>query len=346
MRTGEKIILLAAVAVLGLTGCGNGAQPQETQEKIEIVCASFPEYDWTRQIIGENNKDISLTLIADNGMDIHNYQPSVEDMVKIDGCDLLIYNGGTSEQWIAQALADSQQNPQVLSMMEILKDEMVEEEIVEGMEEEKHQKEEETGKILQDGTAHQGTDLNEADNDHEQAEYDEHVWLSLKHAQTMVKEISQTIQTIDEKNSSQYEENAAAYLKQLEELDKAYQYMTENAKRKTILFGDRFPFRYLAADYGLTYYAAFPGCSSESEASFETIVFLAEKVHDEKLPCILTIDGSDGSIANAIAENVGEKAEIQTLNSLQAVSQAQIAEGITYLSAMEKNLEVLAVALE
>lgn len=329
MRAGKKMILLAAVAVLGLSGCGKGTQlDQEAQKKINIVCVSFPEYDWTRQIIGEDNENISLSLIADNGVDIHNYQPSVEDMVEIDDCDLLIYNGGTSEQWITDAVADSTHKPERVSMMDILENDMVEEEVVEGMEAEEHQ--------------HEG----EEEHTHDGIEYDEHVWLSLKHAQTMVKEITKAVQSLDTENSNLYQKNADSYLEQLVQLDESYQNMVENAKRTTVLFGDRFPFRYLTEDYGLTYYAAFPGCSSESEASFETIIFLAEKVEEEKLPCILTIDGSDGTIANAIAENVDGKIEIKTLNSLQAINQTQIAEGMTYLSAMEENLEVLTTALQ
>ena len=326
-----KGILMAATVSVFLCGCGAEQQAEQSNEndKIKIVCASFPEYDWTRQIVGEENDHIQLTLIADNGMDIHNYQPSVEDMVEIDDCDLLIYNGGTSEQWIEDAVADNEKKPRMISMMELLEEDVVEEEIVDGMEEEEdHDHDEETDHATDD------------------IEYDEHVWLSLKHAQKMVNEIAQAVMEMDTGQSAVYEANKNAYVEKIKGLDASYETVVQEAGTKILLFGDRFPFRYLTEDYGLTYYAAFPGCSAETEASFETIIFLAEKIDEYKLPCILTIDGSDKSIAESIQNNVNGEAVIKEMNSLQAVSQAQIAEGITYLSVMEENLEVLKEALQ
>ena len=326
-----KGILMAAAVSVFLCGCGAEQQAEQSNEndKIKIVCASFPEYDWTRQIVGEENDHIQLTLIADNGMDIHNYQPSVEDMVEIDDCDLLIYNGGTSEQWIEDAVADNEKKPRMISMMELLEEDVVEEEIVDGMEEEEdHDHDEETDHATDD------------------IEYDEHVWLSLKHAQKMVNEIAQAVMEMDTEQSAVYEANKNAYVEKIKGLDASYETVVQEAGTKLLLFGDRFPFRYLTEDYGLTYYAAFPGCSAETEASFETIIFLAEKIDEYKLPCILTIDGSDKSIAESIQNNVNGEAVIKEMNSLQAVSQAQIAEGITYLSVMEENLEVLKEALQ
>lgn len=332
MKIGKKTIkgiLTATVVSAFLCGCGAEQQAEQSNEndKIKIVCASFPEYDWTRQIVGEENDHIQLTLIADNGMDIHNYQPSVEDMVEIDDCDLLIYNGGTSEQWIEDAVADNEKKPRMISMMELLEADVVEEEIVDGMEED-HAHGEETDHATDD------------------TEYDEHVWLSLKHAPKMVNEIAQAVMEMDAEQSAVYEANKNAYVEKLKSLDASYEAVVQEAGTKILLFGDRFPFRYLTEDYGLTYYAAFPGCSAETEASFETIIFLAEKIDEFKLPCILTIDGSDKSIAESIQNNVNGEAVIKEMNSLQAVSQMQIAEGITYLSVMEENLEVLKEALQ
>lgn len=334
MKIGKKTIkgiLTATVVSAFLCGCGAEQQAEQSNEndKIKIVCASFPEYDWTRQIVGEENDHIQLTLIADNGMDIHNYQPSVEDMVEIDDCDLLIYNGGTSEQWIEDAVADNEKKPRMISMMELLEADVVEEEIVDGMEEEEDH-------------AH-GEETDHATDD---TEYDEHVWLSLKHAPKMVNEIVQAVMEMDAEQSAVYEANKNAYVEKLKSLDASYEAVVQEAGTKILLFGDRFPFRYLTEDYGLTYYAAFPGCSAETEASFETIIFLAEKIDEFKLPCILTIDGSDKSIAESIQNNVNGEAVIKEMNSLQAVSQVQIAEGITYLSVMEENLEVLKEALQ
>lgn len=334
--------------MLSITGCGNHSElAPQAEDNINVVCVSFPEYDWTRQIIGDNKGNISLHLIVDNGVDIHNYQPSVEDMVQIDDCDLLIYTGGTSEQWIADAVADSDHSPKILSMMETLKDGMVEEEIVEGMEPEKHHHDhEEEHNHHQEHEEEYDQHQDHEEEAEDEIEYDEHIWLSLKQAQKMVREIADTLKELDKANQEQYEQNAQQYLAKLAALDKAYEKTVKNAKRTTLLFGDRFPFRYMTEDYGLTYYAAFPGCSSESEASFETIIFLANKVEEEKLPCILTIDGSNETIAKAIAENVTGFVKIQRLNSLQAINRKQIAQGVTYVSVMEQNLEVVKSALQ
>lgn len=336
VRKKLKGLLIVAVAAFSMCACGNNTQEKlsKTSDKLNIVCASFPEYDWTRQIIGQENDKVRLVLIADNGMDIHNYQPSVEDMAWIDDCDLLIYNGGISEQWIEDTLADSEKKPEVISMMECLEDDVVEEEIIEGMEqEENHEHDSEE--------VEHGHDL-----DSEDLEYDEHVWLSLKNAKKIVQEIGNALKTLDSEQSAVYQVNMDAYLEQLEVLDTSYEDAVKEAKGNTLLFGDRFPFRYLTKDYGINYYAAFPGCSAETEASFETIVFLAQKVEENHLPCILTIDGSDKSIAQSILGNVKGEVAIKELNSLQAVSQKQIEEGMTYLSIMESNLAVMKEALQ
>lgn len=331
MKAGKKIILgLLGTIITATVLCGcqatEEAEKKGENDKIKIVCASFPEYDWTRQIVGEKNEKVQLTLIVDNGVDIHNYQPSVEDMVEIDACDLLVYNGGTSEQWIEDAVADSKKQPRMISMMKILEEEVVEEELVEGMEAEE--------------------EVHESEALEEETEYDEHVWLSIKNAEKMVNEIANALMELDTEQSAMYTENQAAYLEQLKQLDNSYQAAVQAAKGKVLLFGDRFPFRYLVKDYGLTYYAAFPGCSAETEASFDTIIFLAGKVDEYKLPCILTIDGSDQSIAEAIQNNAKGKVVIKKMNSLQAVSEAQIEGGTTYLLTMRENLEVLEEALQ
>lgn len=341
MKIGKKIaigLFMTTMTAVLFWGCGTSGQADTGSEndKLKIVCASFPEYDWTRQIVGEENANIELTLIVNNGMDIHNYQPSVEDMVKIDDCDLIIYNGGTSEEWIEEAVEDSPKKPQMISVMDFLQDEVVEEVVVEGMEAEEHAHE----------AGHEEAETHETEGEHEEHEYDEHVWLSLKNAEKVVSHIAETVTKLDSEQSSLYETNKNAYLEKLENLDASYETAIQEAKGKTLLFGDRFPFRYLTEDYGLTYYAAFPGCSAETEASFETIVFLADKVEEHKLPCILTIDGSDKTIAKSIQENAQVEVAIKELNSLQAVSETQIAEGVTYLSVMKENLEVIKEALQ
>ena len=183
--------------------------------------------------------------------------------------------------------------------------------------------------------------------EHEEKEYDEHVWLSLKNTKQLCNAIAEALEEIDPERADIYDANMVAYEEKLDDLDAQYQETVDNAKQKTLLFGDRFPFRYLVDDYGLSYYAAFAGCSAESEASFETISFLAKKVDELGLKNIMTIEKSDQKIAKTIIENTATKDQkILTLDSMQSTTSDDIANGETYLSAMEKNLEVLKEALQ
>lgn len=326
MNYKKKLLSLLTIGALscGFWACGSNENViDQDNGKLNVVCISFPEYDWARQVIGEENENVQLSLIVDNGMDIHNYQPSAEDMIEISNSDLCIYNGGTSEEWVEEAAAGGNQ-VKTVNVMELLETEVVEEELVEGMQEE----------------------VEEHVHEAEEAEYDEHVWLSLKNAIKAVNAIQTEVSTLDEENATLYQENASAYAKELEALNQEYAIMVQESKRNVLLFGDRFPFRYLTDDYGLTYYAAFPGCSAETEASFETIVFLAEKIKENQLPCILTIDGSDQAIAQSVKTSTGDNnVKILTLNSLQSVSKEKLEE-TTYLSVMEENLQVIKEALD
>ncbi len=183
--------------------------------------------------------------------------------------------------------------------------------------------------------------------EHEEKEYDEHVWLSLKNTKQLCNAIAEALEEIDPERADIYDANMVAYEEKLDDLNAQYQEPVDNAKQKTLLFGDRFPFRYLVDDYGLSYYAAFAGCSAESEASFETISFLAKKVDELGLKNIMTIEKSDQKIAKTIIENTATKDQkILTLDSMQSTTSDDIANGETYLSAMEKNLEVLKEALQ
>ena len=315
------LVLTMFIATACLAGCGN----QKNNDKISIVCTVFPEYDWVRNIIGDND-NIELTLLLDNGADLHNYQPTAADIVTISTCDMFIYVGGESDNWVNAALAESQNDKMiVINMMDALGNNAKEEEIVEGMEEEAEEDEE---------------------GGEEAPEYDEHIWLSLKNAEILVKTISSNIEILDPDNKEAYANNTQLYLTQLEELDNKYQTLCENAKTDTLLFGDRFPFRYLVEDYNLNYYAAFVGCSAESEASFETITFLAGKVDELGLNSVCTIETSDGKIANTIIENTAAKnADIVTFDSMQSATLKEIDNGITYIKIMEDNYNSLDKAL-
>ena len=267
-------------------------------------------------------------MLLDNGVDLHSYQPTADDIAKIADCDLFLYVGGESDEWVEDALKESANpNQKVINLMDVLSDEIKEEEHVEGMEAEEEEP-------------------ISAEDEEEGAEYDEHVWLSLRNAETLCTAITNALGELDPDHKDVYTANVSTYLQKLDQLDQSYQQTVDSAARKTLLFGDRFPFRYLVDDYGLTYYAAFVGCSAESEASFETVSFLANKVDELALPCVLTIEGSQHKIAETIVQNTKKKDQkVLTMDSMQATTSDDVKAGTTYLSVMEKNLGVLKEAL-
>lgn len=498
----KKIIalLLALMLLVGvLAGCGNG-DDQARDDRLSIVTTIFPEYDWVRQILGDKADSADITMLLDNGVDLHSYQPTADDIVKISNCDLFIYVGGESDEWVEDALANAaNKNMKVINLLDVLGDSVKTEETVEGMQEEEHDHghdEEITKDDIKDRTLSDFTgewkslypylvngDLDEYcehkaeededssttketylekykaswkcdaekisidgnkitftytdgnsvtaeytyagyqpklndegkvasvryqfettssdapkyvqfnDHGHEpgeaehfhiyfgndgfealmdsktnpffvkdslsadeiveelmghshEEESDEHVWLSLKNAETLVGAISDAIEQLDPDNKDTYSANTEAYVKRLSALDSEYQKAVDSGKYKTLLFGDRFPFRYLVDDYGLDYYAAFVGCSAETEASFETISFLAKKVDELKLPCVLTIEGTQHKIAETIVQNAaGKNRKVLTMDSMQSTTSKDVKNGTTYLSVMEKNLDVLKEAL-
>lgn len=318
-------------------------------DKISIVCTTFPQYDWVREIIGEEAERFDLTLLLDNGVDLHNYQPTAEDVAKISSSDIFIYVGGESDGWVKDALKESANKKQkAMNLMEILGEKVKEEELVEGMEEEEHEDGDGDDDIEnKEGQPESNEETAEEAEEHEEeTEYDEHVWLSLKNVRILTAAIADAIEEADKEKADIYTQNAKSYTEELSALDHQYEEAVKKARRKNMLFGDRFPFRYLADDYGLDYYAAFVGCSAETEASFETITFLAGKVDELEIPVILTIENSDQKIADTISKNTRNKNQkILVMNSLQSVTSDNIQSGFTYLGAMKDNLEVLKQAL-
>ena len=332
MKKITALLLALFVLVGALAGCGKQNDTNKT-DKLSIVTTIFPEYDWVREILGDKADNAEITMLLDNGVDLHSYQPTADDIVKISDCDLFIYVGGESDGWVEDALRNAaNRNMKVINLLEILGDSVKTEEIVEGMQEE-HEHE--------DAHAHDDAEEHE----HEE-EADEHVWLSLKNAKMLVRVISKALQELDPDNKDIYAANADAYVKKLSALDADYQVAVDAASNKTILFGDRFPFRYLVDDYGLRYYAAFVGCSAETEAGFETISFLAKRVDEWKLPCVLTIEGAQHKIAETVVRNTTTKNQkVLTMDSMQSTTIQDVKNGTTYLSVMEKNLSVLKEAL-
>ena len=326
----KKLFLILAVfcALTTSVFAAKAKKSNNKSDKIKVVTTIFPEYDWVENILGEGAENVTVTQLLDNGVDLHSYQPVASDILKISDCDIFIYVGGESDGWVDDALKESV-NPDmiVINLLEVLGDSVKEEEVVEGMQAEEEEEEEE--------------------GEEEKPEYDEHVWLSLRNASVLCDAITDAIAKADPENASVYQANNDAYKTQLSALDEQYKEAVSGAAFDTVLFGDRFPFRYMTDDYNLNYYAAFVGCSAETEASFETITFLAKKVDELSLPAIFTIEGKDKRIAETIAQNTASKDQkILTLDSMQSVSSGDIKNGTTYMSIMESNLSVLKEALK
>ena len=286
--------LLTGLLLIGaLTACSSTNAKTSENDKLRVVCTIFPEYDWVREILGSHAGDVEITMLLDNGVDLHSYQPTAEDIIKISNCDMFIYVGGESDQWVEDALKEAA-NKNMIAM-----------------------------------------------GDYEGA------MNASKNAKTFCNYIASKLGEIDSANAGDYSVNADTYEKKLDELDKGYQQTVDSAQLNTVLFGDRFPFRYLADDYGLSYYAAFAGCSAETEASFETIAFLSKKVDELGLKSVLTIEGTKHKIAETIIQNTKDKNQtVRSMDSMQSTTSKDMEHGATYLSIMQTNLDVLKEALK
>lgn len=315
-RSACVLILLLLVGVL--SGCGNPAAPDSG--RIRIVCTIFPPYDWVRQILGDQADGAELALLLRNRVDLHNFQPTVDDMIRISSCDLFIHAGGESDAWVGAALSNAS-NPDriVIDLLAMLGGAAKAEDIVEGME---------------------GGDEDDGDS------FDEHVWLSLRNAKLFCAGIAEALSVLDAGNADVYRANLIAYDARLSALDAEYRAAVDQAAVQTLLFADRFPFRYLVDDYGLGYFAAFPGCSAETEAGFDTIVYLAAQADTLCLKSFVVTESADQSIAKAIINNTASGGQrILVLDSMQSVTGEDIQGGVTYLSVMEKNLYTLQEAM-
>ena len=308
-------LALALVMLFSLAACSGAAR----RARVQIVTTSFPLYDWTRNIVGDT-EGVEITWLMDSGVDPHSFQPTTKDLVFVSDCDVFVYVGGESEAWADDAVSSMKnENALVVKLLDGLQEAALAEEDVPGAEPE-HEEEEEGA-------------------------LDEHIWMSLRAAQLCVTMICDALCAVDSENAETYTENAEHYCDALHELDHDYASAISESKLDTILVADRFPFRYLAEDYDLNYYAAFAGCSAETEASFQTVLGLSQKADELGLPVILVTENSTGDIAEAVSEGSQNEPPVRTLDSLQSVTSEIAADGVTYLSIMEQNLEVLKEAL-
>ncbi|MCH3962106.1 MAG: metal ABC transporter substrate-binding protein [Solobacterium sp.] len=317
----NKKMLTAVLAGVLSMGTLAGCQSASTNAKLKITASIYPEYEWVNAVLGDEKENADVTLLMKDGVDLHSYQPSAEDILTIKNSDLFLYVGGESDGWAVDASKEAKNKDfAAINLMELLQDITKQEVAKEGM-----QKDE--------------------DEDDGEIEYDEHVWLSLRNAEKSVQGIADDLASMQPEHADEYQANAKAYIGQLDALDQRYQKTVDSAKTKVLVFGDRFPFRYMVDDYGLDYYAAFVGCSAETEASFETIRFLADKIDTYGLKHILTIESSDQKIANTIKCNTASKdQDILTLDSIQSVDEKKMQS--SYMDIMTDNLNVLAKALD
>lgn len=305
---------LTALTLLLASGCDFSSDG-----KLHIVCTIFPQYDWVRELT-KGAQNVEVTLLEDSGADLHNFQPSAADKVSILNSDLFVYTGGESDDWARTLLENAEKDVRSLDLIEALGERALTEE--EGIEE-----------------------SGEHDHEHED-EVDEHIWLSVQNAKALVSAIQEELCAVDEGNAALYQSNAASYLAELSALDEAFEKTVSSAKRSVLVFADRYPFRYLAHDYGLTCYAAFSGCSAESEASFATILALVKHVEENALPYVMVLENSTQGIAKQVIDNTKSKDQgILVLNSLQSVTREDIESGSTYLALMKEDLAVLKTAL-
>ncbi len=307
------VILAALICVTALCSCGD---IPERGGKPLIVCTVFPAYDFARQILGDTD-NFELMMLLKPGSEVHSFEPSPADIINIKNCEIFIYTGGESDEWVRNILNSIDTSGiEIISMIDCV--DAVREELVEGMEE-------------------------EAEENDDAPQYDEHVWTSPVNAQKITREIYGAIAKKDESSRDIYRANTENYVSLLSDLDGKFRETVENGKRGTLVFGDRFPIRYFTEEYGLTYYAAFPGCSAETEADAGTVAFLIDKVRAEQIPVVFYPEMSNMKVAVTICESTG--AEPMRFNSCHNVTDDEFKQGATYLSLMTENLAALRAAL-
>lgn len=326
MKKFNKILLVMALTCLMVAVFGACSKSKETESKkedgkVKVMATIFPEYDFVRQI-GKDHVDVSMLLSP--GAESHSFEPTPKDIKNIEKADLFLYVGGDSDEWVGNILDSLKKDKlKIMTIMDCVQ--LVEEETVEGMTPEKEEAEEKESE------------------EEEGPEYDEHVWTSPRNAKLIAQKICDQLCEIDPKNSEDYKANAKAYLAELDQLDQQFKTVVEQGKRKEIIVADRFPFRYFVEAYGLKYYAAFPGCSTDTEANASTVAFLTKKVKEDKIPVVFHIELSNEKMCQSIAENTGAKSKL--LNAVHNISADDFKNGVTYMDLMKNNVEALKEAL-
>lgn len=310
-------LLLAAVLAVGAAGCGADTAPPD-DGRLQVVCTLFPYYDFVRQIGGE---DVNATLLVSAGREVHSFEPTPLDAVRLSRADVFICNGGESEAWVTELLSAAGEDiGQVLVMMDHA--DVLAEEIQEGMQ------------IRE----------NEEDEEEEEVEYDEHIWTSPVVAAELCRVIAGALAAADPNHADAFQHRLDSYLAQLTELDADFRQVVAEGRRTMLIFGDRFPLLYFCRTYGLDYRAAFHGCSSDTEPGLGTLKYLIDMVRSRQIPVVYTIELSSQKVARAIADTTG--ARVLTFHSCQTVSRADFDAGATYLSLMRQNLAALKEGLQ
>lgn len=315
-----KRILPLVAALLLLAGC----TPPVDTDGFTIITTAFPAFDFARQIAAD---DTNIRMLLSPGAEAHSYEPTPRDMIDIQNCDLFIYAGGENEAWVTDMISSLEiDEDKVIAMLDVVTP--LYEESVEGMESGHHHHDESCGH----------------DHDHQETEgYDEHVWTSPNNAALITKAIADRLCALDAANAAAYSSRCDAYQARLAKLDADIRAAVDGAKRRTMVFGDRFPVRYFTEEYGLEYFAAFPGCSADTEPSAATIAFLIDKVKEQNIPVVFSIELSNRRLASAIAEATGAK--VLTFTSCHNLTKEEFESGATYISLMEQNLANLQEAL-
>ena len=336
------IVILSSITMVFANGIKNKQVVEKNDDKLQIVVTSFPQYDFARAVAGDN---ADIEMLIKPGVETHSYEPTPDDIQKIQNADLFIYNGGENDEWV-DGILDSID----MSKTETLKLEdcvtLIEEDETVGLEgvethshDHNHDHDHDHDHDHEDGEEHEDHDHSTTD-----IEYDEHVWTSPLNAIKIVKNINTVLNQLDEENAEKFNENAQQYIDEIKDIDSQIRDIVKNAKRKTLVFGDRFPFKYFVEEYGLDYKAAFPGCSDEMEPSAETVSYLVNFIRKENIPVILYVELSSQKVADTLANETGAKT--MCLNSAHNLTQQDFESGVTYVSIMKENIKTLKAALQ